>query len=107
MRASDFTTSVLARPGTPSITAWPPQVRTTRSWSTTSFWPTITFASSVRTCLASAERCSTLIFLLWLRFPGPGLWTADSHDVIFQLLNHPERSSGRNLSHPVFDRGFL
>ena len=39
--ASEWTISVLARPGTPSRMQWPRAKTAIRSWSTTSSWPTI------------------------------------------------------------------
>src|SRR5277367_2384310 len=47
-RARVFTVSVLATPGTPSTSAWPPQSRVSRAWSIISTWPEMTLPSSAR-----------------------------------------------------------
>ena len=46
--ASELTSSVLARPGTPSSRAWPRAKMAISTCSITSLWPTITSANSVR-----------------------------------------------------------
>src|SRR5690606_9733168 len=50
--------SVLARPGTPTSSAWPPASIAMRTSSTTCSWPMIRFPTSARSCLATARSAS-------------------------------------------------
>ena len=54
--ASVRTSSVLATPGTPSISTWPPESSATSSPETAASWPTTALATSARTA-ESASRC--------------------------------------------------
>src|SRR5579859_1244370 len=54
-RAKLLTTSVLAIPGTPSSSAWPPHRMVSRHWLMRSSWPTMTLASSLRPCVSTCE----------------------------------------------------
>src|SRR6185437_6966255 len=60
----DFTSNVLARPGAPVIKQCPPENSASRICSTTSFWPTITLASSVsmraRPLMSFSTACASL-----------------------------------------------
>src|SRR5579871_3400730 len=71
MRAIDFTAKVLAKPGTPSMTAWPPQINTSNNWSTTSRWPVTTYSISARTCW---ERDASFSISVFFRDPRAGIF---------------------------------
>jgi len=57
MRASVFTRSVFAVPGTPSRSACPSAKSATKTCSTTSSWPTMTLLSSARMCSTVVGTC--------------------------------------------------
>ena len=84
------TSLVLARPGTPISSAWPPQSTVIRACSTTLSWPKITapIASlAARTCAAVASACA--------------------HDHVIELFEHFSAGCRHHLSLLPFSAGLL
>src|SRR6266480_841686 len=82
MRDSVFTVSVLAVPGTPSISAWPSANSATSICSMGSSWPTIILASSRRMWLTVEETYSGIMLVFGFWFLAFGLW---SWSLVFGL----------------------
>jgi hypothetical protein len=80
-RASVFTVSVLARPGTPSSSTWPPVSRATSRRSSIASWPTMTrlisYSASSRAWRGSSRRPRWVVVLVhvvglsFIRSAGP------------------------------------
>src|SRR5690349_7740071 len=90
----DLTSRVLARPGAPVIRQCPPAKSAINNSSMTSFWPTMTLASSVWICARPVVICSTTCFS-----------AAIESDIcsIFPFNNFPSgRIPPANLHHRTF-----
>ena len=77
--------SVLARPGTPTIRLLPPTNSVSSTWLMTSSWPTISFLSSVMilsrpTFIRSASATSSGVFISIVSTQTPSLSRSEVRD---------------------------
>src|SRR6266568_5439208 len=96
----DLTRSVLARPGAPVMRQWPPANSAMSSCSMTSFWPTMTLASSDWIWARLEVICSTVCFSVPVESVVISMLLA-FQTLFHRFLSRPE-SSNQFVSIPGF-----